>query len=323
MLATGEPEAPAATPAADQPARDPAAVRLARSHVRPAAPPATTTDRPAPQPLPAPDLPADVVETRLAGIVFLLNVALALDLYPDFTRPADRGIAIDPWHLIADLARALDRETVEPDAPHEPDAIWAALDTLAGGPPRSSGVEPFEMGAWRMPPAWVAPFGSAAGDEPWSWSAAGGRLVVRHPAGFTVLDLPAARVTRRRVTRRRVTRVLRPYRPAGVVRRADAGRPPAGARRSANRPWGSPAYRRWLARLAEYTRVRLAEALGRPPAVAPAIVLRLDGRLLITATTVDVELRLADLPIEIRLAGLDRDPGWIPAARRVVRFQFR
>jgi hypothetical protein len=37
---------------------------------------------------------------------------------------------------------------------------------------------------------------------------------------------------------------------------------------------------------------------------------------------VDVHLSLADLPLAIRVAGLDRDAGWIPAAGRDLRFHF-
>jgi len=42
----------------------------------------------------------------------------------------------------------------------------------------------------------------------------------------------------------------------------------------------------------------------------------------VTATHVDVMLSLADLPIAIRFAGLDRNPGWIPAAGRYLAFHF-
>jgi len=35
-----------------------------------------------------------------------------------------------------------------------------------------------------------------------------------------------------------------------------------------------------------------------------------------------VRLSLTELPLEIRLAGLDRDPGWIPAAGRFLAFHF-
>jgi hypothetical protein len=31
---------------------------------------------------------------------------------------------------------------------------------------------------------------------------------------------------------------------------------------------------------------------------------------------------LATLPIELRIAGLDRDPGWIPSAGRSISFHF-
>jgi hypothetical protein len=35
-----------------------------------------------------------------------------------------------------------------------------------------------------------------------------------------------------------------------------------------------------------------------------------------------INFALAELPIEIRIAGLDRDPGWVPAAGRFIAFHF-
>jgi hypothetical protein len=43
---------------------------------------------------------------------------------------------------------------------------------------------------------------------------------------------------------------------------------------------------------------------------------------MVTATRLDIMLRLDELPIQIRLAGLDRDPGWVPAAGRTIAFHF-
>jgi hypothetical protein len=37
---------------------------------------------------------------------------------------------------------------------------------------------------------------------------------------------------------------------------------------------------------------------------------------------VHVHLSLSQLPLDLRIAGLDRDPGWIPAAGRSVAFHF-
>jgi hypothetical protein len=93
------------------------------------------------------------------------------------------------------------------------------------------------------------------------------------------------------------------------------------ARRSLPRLPATP-LRRWVALLAAYARARLSRALGHPPGRAGEVLLRHRARVLVTPVHVDVVLSLAELPLEIRLAGLDRDPGWIPAAGRDLRFRF-
>jgi hypothetical protein len=77
---------------------------------------------------------------------------------------------------------------------------------------------------------------------------------------------------------------------------------------------------RWVARLGAYARARLIAALGHDSPTA--ILLKHSARVLVTPSHVDVVLRLAELPVEVRLAGLDRDPGWIPAAGRYLGFHF-
>jgi hypothetical protein len=51
-------------------------------------------------------------------------------------------------------------------------------------------------------------------------------------------------------------------------------------------------------------------------------LLRRPGRLYVTATHVDLVMSLEDISIPVRLAGLDRNPGWVPAFARVVQFHF-
>ena len=46
------------------------------------------------------------------------------------------------------------------------------------------------------------------------------------------------------------------------------------------------------------------------------------GQVLMSATHVDVRFSLAAHPLALRLAGLDRDPGWLPAGGRVIVFRF-
>jgi hypothetical protein len=51
-------------------------------------------------------------------------------------------------------------------------------------------------------------------------------------------------------------------------------------------------------------------------------LLSLPGRIMCDAERLEVHLSLERLPVAVRVAGLDRDPGWIPAAGRDLRFYF-
>lgn len=177
------------------------------------------------------------VPTGLGGLFFLLNMALRLELYGDFTSPARPGIALSPW----DFLTLLGRELLESAAPagadaHHGDPIWRLLAGLAG---RGDDQPPGE--------------------------------------GF----VPPGIATRRR----------RPL-------------------------------RLWVVRLATEIRAQLAAAVQSPPDEAVQLVLCIPARVLVTPGHVDVTMSLADLPIQVRLSGLDRDPGWIPAAGRSVAFYF-
>jgi hypothetical protein len=84
-----------------------------------------------------------------------------------------------------------------------------------------------------------------------------------------------------------------------------------------------PPHARWWAEHIAALRERITQAVGAAENVdVPAFVCRHDGAIEVTATTVHVHLRLVALDLSIRIAGLDRDPGWIPAAGRGVRFHF-
>ena len=47
------------------------------------------------------------------------------------------------------------------------------------------------------------------------------------------------------------------------------------------------------------------------------------ARVRLTAAHLDIFLTLDELPVEIRIARLDRDPGWVPAAGRYIAFHFQ
>jgi hypothetical protein len=240
-----------------------------------------------------------LVNTRLGGLFYLLNIAQYLGLYGDFTKPETPGIALDVWDFVTLLGRRLLGRPV-PDDP-----VWDLLAALARRAPESPPGRDFTPPAgWRVPPDWLPPLPH---EPTWRWSAASGRLRVDHPAGFPVIDVP-------RTAERAIDQLRH------ELSTFDAIRTPPRHCSLASLP--RPPVPRWVAALAAYTTVRLSCALGQPPAGAVELLLRHHARVAVTFVHVDIVLSLADLPIEIRLAGLDRDPGWIPAAGRIVSFHF-
>lgn len=282
-----------------------AASKLPAPTSRPAKPKAPRRASVALAPTPAPG--ADVqrtlgagVETELGGLFFLLNVGLFLGLYGDFTTPDEPGIALDPWDFVALLGMRLLGADAAPD-----DAAWPLLADLAGRRAHERPGRGFRPPVdWRVPPEWLVPFDP---EGEWRWSAASGRLRVEHPAGFPVVAIELRGRDARTVLARELRRYgLRPH--LRRARLAAESRVPL---------------RRWADRLAAYAAARIQVALGDPdPAHAVDTVLRRRATVFTTETHVDVTLSLSSLAIEIRLAGLDRDPGWIPAAGRFVAFRF-
>jgi len=228
------------------------------------------------------EMPAVGIETELGGLFYLLNLLLYLELYGDFTQPLERGLSLDPWHCVSLVGRRLIKGA------HE-DPVWLTLDRLAG----PSRFRP--PSAWRVPRTWLEAFDD---DGVWRWSTAGGVLRIEHPAGFLATAVPNGTLARE----------LRRLRVTPALRRTTLRREPA------------QPLTRWASRLAGYAEARLRVALDTDD--VERMLIRKRARVFVTPTHVDVVLSLADLPLEVRFAGLDRTPGWIPAAGRFVSFHF-
>ncbi len=237
------------------------------------------------------------IATEYGGAFHLLNLAVVLGLYPDFTRPADRGLALHPWDFIALLARELIGAAFDTD----PLSTWLA--DAAGRPQDcAAGCWADAPNAdWRLPAHWLAPW--AAQTRAWRRVEADGRCGLWHPAGFCVADLPADDV---------VDGAQWPGWVAPRRVRASARVLPG-----AIRSWGD-----WAARFAPFVRARLALATGWPQASAADRLLHRPATIRRSAERVVVQMSLAALPIEVRLAGLDRDLGWLPAAGCDLRYCF-
>lgn len=190
-------------------------------------------------PLPLDDLSSEVsseipVLTDFGGVFFLVNVFLAEGLYPDFTRPRDRGFPVPLWRLLALVAlRLLGRKLRD-------DPLFALLLTLEDGPV----TESVELGAFWAPPS--TPRLRADGDPLQLWL-----------TGFV----------------------------------------------------------RWL-------RPALSEALGWPLRDVARRLLSARSRVWVTPGAIVCVFPLCAHPVETRLAGLDREPGFLPSAGRRLSFVF-
>ena len=261
--------------------------------------PAATADAgPRPPALAAwPD--ARPIDTSFGGLFYLLNAALGLGLYGDFTAPDPSGIALSPWTLLAIAGDAWFGEEFARDAL----APWLA---------RVGGTRPDDHAPPRVarPRTWAV---ADAALQAWGevsevrYRASARRLRLVHPAGFVLFDGPRSRATAAAqaaaLCRERVLLA------SAVV----------SVERHAPRQPGD-CWHQWLLPL---MRARLARALGVADDQALLDqVCRGEARVTSRPAWVDVTLSLSALPLAIRLAGLDRDPGWIPAAGRDVRFHF-
>jgi hypothetical protein len=90
----------------------------------------------------------------------------------------------------------------------------------------------------------------------------------------------------------------------------------------------SRAMRRLLSVLVPYLRWRLLESMalvltaGDASAQLASRLLSKRGRLTYTSTHVDLHMGMNQVDIAVRMAGLDANPGWVPALGRVVTFYF-
>lgn len=81
--------------------------------------------------------------------------------------------------------------------------------------------------------------------------------------------------------------------------------------------------RRWLAVVTPLLRDMLIRVLGADGDGDPVVGLLLRrGQLYVTPSHVDLAMPLDGVSLPVRLAGLDFDPGWLPAFGRVVQFHY-
>ncbi len=247
---------------------------------------------------------AMVFDTQHGGLFFVLNAALQLGLYGDFSQPLQRGLEMSPWQFLHVVGLAFGRRRFARD----PLAAWLREGWL---PPEEAAACAAEL-PWRIERDWLRPF---AGDtRPLRAVWAAGKLTLLHPAGFAIGATPATLAQCEHWIAAQLAALgLAAARIVRVVARTPGG--PAS-------PGAAPPHTALL-RVLPYLRARLALALGlRDARQVAGVLLRLPARVRASAERVDVFFALEQLPLAVRLAGLDRDPGWLPAAGRDLRFHF-
>jgi len=197
----------------------------------------------------APNPPAESAgRTEWGGVFYLVNLALALGLYGDFTQPRHPSLLLPVWDFLALMGGRL----IGPR--FEEDSLWDLFAILSG---RAATERP---GAWFEPP-----------DEQLS------------------LDAEAA----------------------GEQDQAEPGTIA-----------GTP-LERWVNRLAHGLAGRLARLLNQPDRDALGeLVFHHAAEVRVNSERVTVCFCLAAHPLDLRMVGLDRDPGWVPAAGRAICFRY-
>ncbi len=246
------------------------------------------------------------ISTQFGGIFYLLNVALALELYGDFTQPRATGIGLSPWDWLALIGRAWFGSAFEQDS------VWRLLAELAGRSSRQSlGGDFLPPDSWVMPVDWFLPWGDV---DVLNVTIQRNRLQLWHTAGFVITDVE--RETKNTPLAQARNLCLQ-HEKLGEVRLVRVYR-------QLQKTNSRSKLRRWLNWQLLYLHARLKRALhdDTPDALARLVCCHA-ATLYCTATTLDVYLSLNTLPIELRIAGLDRNPGWIPTAGRTIAFHFQ
>jgi hypothetical protein len=292
--------------------------------------------------------------SAFAGLWFLCNAFVALGLYGDFSGPSDGLLALAPSRLLDRLAlrwfgapyrddclhKALARDGADPPLPERWQVQPAWLEAFAAEEGSFRVTSRHHQTLWHPAgfPLRDTPLPRRKGRRDTGRAMAGRRVTGRPMAGQreTGRAMAGRSDIGRLMAGRRDTR--RP-----MAGRSDTGRLMAGRRQQGRSPglssgrfsgriWRPSCSRRpvphlpsaqaarWLACLALYLDARIQRATDDPALGLSSLAI--PGQCRLGAERIDVDLALADLPLPLRLAGLDRDPGWLPAEGRAIAFHF-
>jgi hypothetical protein len=251
--------------------------------------------------------------TVLGGAFYLLNLMESLDLPDCFEQDWRLATDLGSWGLLELLCRGL-LDRCHPEAVGDP--LWSLLAELDGREPDVlPGARLRDPGSFRLPQQWPLP-----GIDALSWAADRGTLWL----WVEPQSLLAEVIAPKHLLEPMALELARDRIPGASLQRRSPGEAPV-ARLDGSLTMGlDAAPRRWLERTLPYLYFRLRLALDedtRHEELGERL-LCYAARVYLSSAHLDVVLRLSDVSVALRRAGLDRDPGWLPELGRVVRFHF-
>lgn len=257
------------------------------------------------------------VTTELGGTFYLINVMRQLGLPGCFEERCLLATRVGVWGVLELLARGLSRPSQAP----VPDPVWAALARLDGRHPHElpdGSLGPLEE--FRLPSSWLAWEPELLGRP--CWAEDGEQLWIGSQTGFVV-------VLCRRTHEAAPKQVARELDAYGIgafpatCQPADLAVMPIATLGPTIPDQLNESLRRWLELVLPFLTLRLRRALeAQSDAELFRSLLMYPARLFITSTHVDVVMRLNDISLPVRRAGLDCNPGWCPDFGRVIQFHF-
>ena len=269
----------------------------------------------------SPKFSPEGTRTRLGGILYLINLMQQLNLPACFEPDWAATCRLGSWETLEVLARGL---LLDADIELLNDPLWDALARLdnrePGMPPGGGFSRPTQ---YRLPADWRA-FFPATENPRYFWAIRKQRLRIWSELGFVLID----RLEQNPITENYLLAALQPYAgsvdSAQILHRAytDA---PVNCQIS---PWLdgiNSTLLNWLALILPFIRLFLMSTLNLRPEESlelEKVALFYPGELHVTASHVDLVMTLETISLPLRMAGLDRNPGWMPEFGRVILFHF-
>lgn len=257
-------------------------------------------------------IPEEGVFTQLGGVLYLINMMRHLDLPACFEEEWRLASQLGSWGVLEVLARVLAKD----DDPAT-DPLWNVLAELGGRDPGELSGETFcGSESYHIPMSWLN------SDELIYYWAADRQQLRLWSDNWLLVDCPRDESTPLMQARNELGRYLdnddsielssRPFDDAPI----ETVTGPMIERMN-------PDLTRWLSMVMPYIRHRLRSAFGPVTSDDPERdILHVQGWLYVTSTHVDLVMNMDEISIAVRLAGLDRDPGWLSDFGRVVQFHF-